>query len=201
MTSYVWNAPKGGGNWSDAFSWLPNGVPGALSSTDTATIGSSADTVALTVTLDTSLTIAALTLNGAAGAVTTLAIDSSQSLIVSGVLKLNPNSEILGNGVLTAKTFGGAGAIVADGGTLALNGAVNYGVVLQVDAGAELLINGIAMSATAIALGAGETIGVGASGAKLTFQTAEEVSAGGTIVLGGGTLSTSYLTLDTAGLI
>ena len=128
---------------------------------------------------------------------TVLAIDSSQSLIVSGVLKLNLNSEILGNGVLTAKTFGGVGAIVADGGTLALNGTVNYGVVLQVDAGAELLINGTASSATPIALGAGETIGVGASGAKLTFQTSEEVSAGGAIVLGGGTLSTSFpLTLD-----
>jgi hypothetical protein len=195
ITNYVWNAPKGG-NWSDASNWKPNGVPGALSPTNTATIGSVTDTAPLTVILDTSPTIAALTLNGAKGAVTTLAIDSSQSLIVSGVLKLSPNSEILGNGVLTAKTFGGVGAIVADGGTLALNGAVNYGVVLQVDAGAELLINGTATSATAIALGAGETIGVGVSGAKLTFQTAEEVSAGGAIVLGGGTLSTSFLTLD-----
>ncbi len=171
---------------------MPNGVPGA---SDTVTIGASADTIALTVTLDTSPTIAALTLNGGPGAVTTLAIDSGRSLIVSGVLRLNVNSEILGNGVLTAKTFGGVGAIVADGGTLALNGVVNYGVVLQVDAGAELLINGTASSATAIALGAGETIGVGASGAKLTFQTSEEVSAGGMIVLGGGTLSTSFLTL------
>jgi hypothetical protein len=78
-----------------------------------------------------------------------------------------------------------------------LNGTVNSGVVLQVDAGAELLIaSGEATSAAAIALGTGQTLGVGASGASLQIQAAEEVTTGGAIVLGGGMLTGGVLTLD-----
>ena len=111
MASYTWSDP-GGGTWSDAGNWTPNGIPG---SADQALINLSG---AYAVSLDIA-EIGSLTLDAAG-----VMVAPTGTLKLDGVLDVKA-------GTLTVDHAIQGGTLIADGGTITYAGGVLDGVTLQ----------------------------------------------------------------------
>ncbi len=100
------------------------------------------------------------------------------------------STTLSGRGFVNGGEIRGTGTIIASGGTLSISNAIASGSVLQIDSGSisDLLINGTAITGTAIAIdNANQTLEIGAAGA-LTINAAESIT-NGTIRLDGGSLT------------
>src|SRR5579871_3826517 len=96
-----------GGNWSSPVNWSSHVVPGATDTADITVAGT------YTVTIDTGVTIYALTLGGASG---------QQTLTNSGQTVAITNALVEANGILG---LGGSGTI--NGGLMTNQGTFNWG--------------------------------------------------------------------------
>ena len=104
-------------------------------------------------------------------------------------------TSLTGFGFVRGGTISGTGAITASGGTLDISNAIDSGAALAIGStvASDLLIDGTATSANAIAIGsANQTLEIGTAG-SLTITAAENITTG-TIKLDGGTL------IDSAGV-
>ena len=114
-----------GGNWNSPANWSPNQVPAG---TDTAVITAPGN---YAVSLNSSPTIAGLTLGAASGATTQTLFTAGQSLTVNGAIQLSPQGQFMLNGGGLAGKSVFTGKLTWTGGslsgqlTLATNSALN----------------------------------------------------------------------------
>lgn len=121
MATFTWSGTTTG-PWSTGLDWSPAGPPAIGSDV---VIGSATQLAAFTVTEDTTVSIASLTLAGASGGKsTTLAFATGNTLTVSGAVATNANTVINGTGTLVANgAIAGGGAITASSGLLVVTGS------------------------------------------------------------------------------
>ena len=149
-------------------------------------------TAALTLSAAETMTLGAIKLDG--GTLT----DAAGLTVTSG--------SVTGSGTIAANTTisgGAAGTLKASSGTLDIKGTVNSGPTLAIDvtAGSNLLLEGKATAAAAIAINnANQTLEIGSAG-TLTIGVAESIT-NGTIKLDGGTLNdASGVTIGAGGTL
>ena len=129
-----------GGNWNTPANWSPNQVPGAA---DTAVITTPGN---YSVSLNSSPTVAGLTLGAASGNTTQTLLTAGQTLTVNGAIQLSSQGQFLLNGGGLAGKSVFTGNLTWTGGSLSGQLTMATNSVLKILAGGGNGFNGLILT-------------------------------------------------------